>query len=139
MIQSISHICFSVSDLQKSIKFFSEVLKGKLLVKGRSTAYLDIGGVWIALNEERAIMRQEQNTYTHIAFKIEENEIAEWENRLKSYGVEILEGRPRDKKDKKSIYFKDLDGHKLELHTGTLDDRLSYYQSDKKHMTFYNK
>ncbi|RSD28770.1 FosM family fosfomycin resistance protein [Mesobacillus subterraneus] len=138
-IKGINHFLFSVSDLERSIDFYRNVFDAKLLVKGKSTAYFDLNGMWLALNVEKDIPRQEiHQSYTHIAFTIDEGDWDKMNARLKELEVNILPGRERNEKDKKSIYFTDPDGHKFEFHTGTLKDRMDYYKQEKTYMEFFD-
>lgn len=92
-IKGINHLLFSVSDLLTSIEFYQNVFDAKLLAKGRSTAYFDLNGIWLALNEERDIPRNDiKASYTHIAFTIEESKFEEMSAKLKNLQVTILPG-----------------------------------------------
>lgn len=137
-ITSLNHLTFSVSDLARSIEFYKDVLGAKLLVKGNSTAYFDLNGLWIALNEEKEIRRREiHDSYTHIAFSISKGDVQRWKKKLEEMNVHLTPSREREEKDLESIYFSDPDGHKFELHSGTLEERLQFYKEEKTHMTFY--
>ncbi len=52
----------------------------------------------------------------HLAFAIARDEFGRWEERLKAHGVEI-EGYTNWKRGGRSMYFRDPDGHLLELAT----------------------
>ncbi|WP_334072788.1 MULTISPECIES: metallothiol transferase FosB [Paenibacillus] len=137
-IQGINHFCFSVSDLEASIRFYRQVFEAKLLAKGRSLAYFDLNGLWLALNQEDVERNGSPRTYTHIAFSVKEADWAVMLERLQRAGAEVLPGRTRDERDGKSVYFLDPDGHMFEFHTGTLADRLAYYQADKPHIELFD-
>lgn len=52
----------------------------------------------------------------HVGFSVEPESLAEWEAQLAAHGVAI-EGRMHWERGGKSIYFRDPDGHLLELLT----------------------
>lgn len=133
MIESISHITFIVSDLDKMSKFLSTIFDAKEVYSSGGSGYsiskekfLQIGDLWVAIMEGAALAEQ---TYNHLAFKIPDSEYDSYLNRIASLGVEILSGRDRLDGEGRSIYFYDYDNHLFELHTGTLDERLRVYNS----------
>ncbi|MBD1383107.1 VOC family protein [Bacillus sp. IB182487] len=58
-VKGLNHFLFSVSNLENSIEFYQNVFDAKLLAKGKITAYFDLNGMWLALNEEKDIPRNE--------------------------------------------------------------------------------
>ena len=135
MIESISHITFIVKDVQRTAAFFRSIFDAEEVYdsseKNYSTAYekfFIIGGTWIAVMEGEPLP---EKSYNHIAFKVPETDFDAYVLKLQALGVEINEGRSRVQGEGRSIYFYDFDNHLFELHTGTLEERLSRYANAK--------
>src|SRR5699024_12604743 len=78
MIQSINHVTYSVSDINQSIIFYKDILKAEILVESDKTVYFTVDGLWLALNEEKDIHRNEiQYSYKHMDFTIDVRKIDE--------------------------------------------------------------
>lgn len=124
---------FIVQDLEKATLFFEIIFGAKeVYSSGTNTfsiaqeKFFLINDLWIAIMQGASLPTK---TYNHIAFKIEESEYDDYLEKINSLGLEIQEGRPRVTGEASSIYFYDFDNHLFELHTGTLEERLSRYHS----------
>ena len=133
MIEGLSHITFVVSDLDKMESLLTTVLDGeKVYDSGDKTfslskeRFFSVGGLWIAIMEGDPLPSR---TYNHIAFKMGPDEYDERLRRIRTFGLEVREGRSRVAGEGHSIYFYDYDNHMFELHSGTLEDRFQRYSA----------
>lgn len=136
MIKGLNHITFAVADIDRATEFYTQVLGARVLVKGEKTVYMDLAGIWLALNLDPGA--KAADTYTHIAFSVAEEDVGTYRLRLQERGIPLRRDRTRDPREGQSLYFRDPDGHLLELHTKTRDDRVEYYRSTRKDMDFFD-
>lgn len=132
MIENISHITFVVKDLDRTTELYKELFEAKeVYYSGEKTHSLSkerffiIGGQWIAVMENKETVNR---TYHHVAFKIREEDIDIYLEKIKALNLEMKPPRTRIKGEGYSIYFYDYDNNFFELHTGTLKERLSTYR-----------
>ncbi|MDR5858380.1 fosfomycin resistance glutathione transferase [Halomonas eurihalina] len=118
MISGINHITIAVSDLERSLQFYRDVLNFSAHVRWNEGAYLSVGNLWFCLSCDEPCPKSD---YTHIAFDVSSTEFEVYASRIVSLGVEVWK---KNKSEGQSLYILDPDGHKLELHVGSLESRL---------------
>lgn len=121
MIKGINHITLSVKDLDVSFLFYTDLLGLKPISKWKKGAYLIAGNIWITLIKDEKIREKDLPEYTHIAFDIEEKDFSELSNKIINYGAKIFQ---ENTSEGLSLYFLDPNGHKLEIHASSLEDRI---------------
>lgn len=135
MIQGLSHLTFVVRDLDRMEQILTAVFDARkvydsgdeIFSVSRERFFLVGQGalpLWIAIMEGEPLATR---TYNHIAFRIADRDYEDYLRRLRALGLDVSEGRPRVAGEGRSIYFHDEDNHLFELHTGTLEERLTRY------------
>lgn len=131
VIESISHITFVVKNLDKTTELFKELFNAKeVYYSGEKThslfkeRFFIIGNQWIAVMEDTNILNR---TYHHIAFKISDSDVDSYLDKIKALNLELKPPRKRVSGEGYSLYFYDYDNNLFELHTETLEKRLSSY------------
>ena len=120
-IRGLNHITLAVSDLQKAVGFYRDVLGLTLRKRWSGGAYFEAGDFWICLSPDDAVRREPHPDYTHLAFDVADEEFDALATRIARAGAPVWKN---DRSEGRSHYFLDPDGHKLELHVGTLQTRL---------------
>ncbi len=115
-------------DLERATAFYRDVLRLHVLSAGPRLVAIDAGGATMLLLFRRGATTQgldfpggripphDGHGPAHVAFAIDAAEFEAWEAALVARGVAV-ESRARWTRGGRSLYFRDPDGHSLELVT----------------------
>jgi len=119
LITDLNHITLAVSNLERSFRFYVEVLGCQPRARWNAGAYLNAGSLWLCLSVDKSVPAGD---YTHFAFSVDENSFSDAVKALKEAGARSWKSNTSEGD---SWYFLDPDNHKLELHCGSLESRLA--------------
>ena len=131
MSAGLSHITFIGANLDRMQTVLEEVLEARCVYASgddqfslSEERFFLVGDVWLAIMKGNAPPAQ---SYNHVAFKVDEDVFDARVKKIEALGLDIRASRPRVAGEGRSVYFYGPDGHLLELHTGTLEQRLERY------------
>ena len=127
-LKGILETALYVDDLQRAKDFYDSLFAMPMVFSDQRMCAYDVGGRGLLL-----LFRRGESMHTiqlragtipphdghgpyHVAFSIAADEVAAWEERLGELGIAI-EGRASWPRGGTSLYFRDPDGHLLELAT----------------------
>ncbi len=117
-----------VADLDTAAAFYADVLGLPCIHSDHRMRAYDVGGNGVLLlfpqggslkpieTPEGSIPPHDGQGPMHVAFSISPDELAAWQEHLQAAGVN-LEGRTQWPRGGVSVYFRDPDGHLLEIAT----------------------
>jgi catechol-2,3-dioxygenase len=127
-IDAVLETALYVDDLDRAVRFYADVMDLKPLYEDSRLTAFSVGEKNVLLLFPRGgsletvhmpggtIPPHDGAGPVHVAFAIAKDQLADWEAHLRKHDVAI-EGRTVWKRGGESIYFRDPDGHLLELAT----------------------
>lgn len=125
-VRGLNHVTLAVTDLGRSVAFYRDLLGCELRASWSDGAYLEAGSLWLCLSLDPTAASKNQADYTHYAFDVAPEHFEPLSARVRQHAVIWKDNRSEGE----SLYFLDPDGHRLELHIGSLASRLSHYRQD---------
>ncbi len=127
-VRRVLETALYVDDLERAVAFYRDVLGMRPMGEPPRLVPMDAGAGTVLLLFERGKTLEGARTPggfipphdgagpVHVAFAVDTEELAAWESHLASHGVAI-ESRVTWPRGGTSLYFRDPDGHSLELAT----------------------
>jgi catechol 2,3-dioxygenase-like lactoylglutathione lyase family enzyme len=127
-LKGILETCLYVDDLERARAFYDALFELPTVFSDQRMCGYDVAGRGLLLLFRRgsslrtitlpdgSIPAHDGQGPVHVAFSIGADEVAAWEERLAAHSVAI-EGRAKWPRGGISLYFRDPDGHLLELAT----------------------
>ncbi|MCU7249648.1 fosfomycin resistance glutathione transferase [Pseudomonas koreensis] len=122
MLTGLNHLTLAVTDLDRSLAFYRELLGLRVDATWDAGAYLSLPGLWLCLSLDPQRREESAADYTHYAFSLSASDFPVFVQTLKT--ANVREWRD-NRSEGASFYFLDPDGHQLEAHVGDLSSRLA--------------
>lgn len=128
-VTGFNHVTVRVSDLNRSLSFYREVLGMELVHRGRTDAYLEWGDAWICLLQIANPRPHDSQALAvdHVAFSIADADFPAAVQSLQAAEVTIVRG-PLERGGGQVVNFLDPDGNQWELYTGSLHERMKIWR-----------
>jgi metallothiol transferase len=111
-VKGIQHLNLQVADLARARAFYTELLGFRTSFAQGNTLWLDAGGDLLGLSQGAP---PEARSFEHFGFMVESaGEVDRFAEQLRAGGVALEKG-PYTRSDGRSVYFRDPDGHLLEI------------------------
>jgi catechol 2,3-dioxygenase-like lactoylglutathione lyase family enzyme len=134
-IRGINHVTLAVRDLNRSLRFYVNVLGCRLRARWTRGAYLQAGSLWLCL-EVDARAGSPALDDSHVAFSVDAADFDPLTRTLCAVAASLWK---ENRSEGKSLYVLDPDDHKLEIHVGDLQSRLaSCRENPYEGMTFFD-
>jgi len=123
-LEGIDHIAMGVRDIERSAKWYIDVLGFERLHEGMWNGvptFIGKGNTGIALfpaNQEQKTSAHREIRMLHLAFRTNRENFLAAQSELDKLGIEF---EFQDHEISHSIYFRDPDGHQLEITTYELE------------------
>lgn len=121
MITGFNHLTLCVKDLDIAFNFYKDVMGFKPLCRWKEGCYFLAGDLWICLFNDPE--QTPAGSYTHYAFSVEADDFPKFVKHLDDKGVVPTKD---NESEGDSIYFRDPDGHQLEVHVGDWKSRIAH-------------
>ena len=125
-VTGLNHVTLAVRHLDRALAFYEGVLGMTRRAIWPEGAYLDAGDLWLCLSVDPDARTEPHPDYTHIALSVEAAAFPALVRRTEAAARSWRENRSEGA----SLYVLDPDGHKLELHVGSLASRLDHYRAN---------